>query len=85
MVPIPGLSTSLTKETYIILVAWVALGVNFYAPTVMCSDTTLRGSPARRARLAPDGTEQRQRTKERGPPESGPRCMTSYVRGVVRA
>ena len=43
LVPIPGLSTSLTKETYIILVAWVALGVNFYTPTVMRSDTTLRG------------------------------------------
>lgn len=43
MVPGAGLSTSLTKETYIILVAWVALGVNFYTPTVMRSDTTLRG------------------------------------------
>lgn len=35
IVPLPGLDTSLSKETYIILIAWVALGVNFFTPTVM--------------------------------------------------
>lgn len=34
VVPLPGLSTSLTKESYIILLAWVALGVNFFTPTI---------------------------------------------------
>lgn len=34
LLPIPGLGTSLSKETYIILVAWVALGINYYTPTV---------------------------------------------------
>ena len=33
VVPLPGLSTSLSKESYVILVAWTALGVNFYTPS----------------------------------------------------
>ena len=32
-VPLPGLNTSISKESYVILVAWVALGVNFYTPS----------------------------------------------------
>ena len=32
-VPLPGLGSSLSRESYIILVAWVALGVNFFTPS----------------------------------------------------
>lgn len=35
LVPIPQLGTSLGKESYVILFAWVALGVNFFTPTVL--------------------------------------------------
>lgn len=35
LAPLPGLDVSLSKESYVILFAWVALGVNFYTPTVM--------------------------------------------------
>ena len=34
VIPIAQLGTSLSMESYIILFAWVALGVNFYTPTV---------------------------------------------------
>jgi len=37
IVPIPGLDTSLSRESYVILLAWVALGVNFFTPTIMRS------------------------------------------------
>ena len=30
---IPGLGTPTSEESYIILIAWIALGVNFYKPT----------------------------------------------------
>ena len=35
IVPIPQLGTSLSKESYIILFTWVALGVNFFTPTLV--------------------------------------------------
>ena len=35
IVPIPRLGTSLSKESYIILFTWVALGVNFFTPTLV--------------------------------------------------
>lgn len=34
VVPIPQLGTSLSKESYVILFAWIALGVNFFTPTI---------------------------------------------------
>lgn len=33
VVPIPELGTSMSKETYILLLAWIGLGVNSYNPT----------------------------------------------------
>ena len=35
VVPIPQLGTSLSKESYIILFAWVALGVNYFTPSAI--------------------------------------------------
>ena len=35
IVPIPGIGSSLSMESYVLLVAWIALGVNFYRPTIM--------------------------------------------------
>ena len=35
VVPIPGVGNTLNVESYVLLVAWVALGVNFYRPAIM--------------------------------------------------
>lgn len=38
VIPIPQLGTSLSKESYVILFAWIALGVNFFTPTIVRQD-----------------------------------------------
>ena len=43
IVPLPGLNTSLSKESYVILVAWVALGINFYTPSYVRMGLNIHG------------------------------------------
>ena len=43
IVPLPGLNASLSKESYVILVAWVALGVNFYTPSYVRMGLNIHG------------------------------------------
>ena len=35
IIPIPDIGNSLCMESYVLLVAWIALGVNYYRPTTM--------------------------------------------------
>ncbi|MDO4889820.1 MAG: hypothetical protein Q3963_00540, partial [Coriobacteriaceae bacterium] len=45
LIPIPIINSTLDMSSYVLLVAWIVLGVNFYTPTYQANVTSINDMP----------------------------------------